>query len=164
MKKKNERKLVKTYYLPFGKVNNSLGKSLKYTWLIASEADILFFGTHWKTTTKLESLVKRSINKKGNAKIKEFSTRPHLTPQEQPQKVMIYPHVSGSNTNQKPTFCFTEHNLPTHNLGNLQFFKRCSVNAVLTWFSIFRYGRSYLHHFCGQRFSSSNKQQPEDIS
>ena len=31
MKKKNKRKLVKTYYLPFGKVNNSLGKSLKYT-------------------------------------------------------------------------------------------------------------------------------------
>ena len=52
MKKKNERKLVKTYYLPFGKVNNSFGKSLKYTWLIASEADILFFGTHWKTTNK----------------------------------------------------------------------------------------------------------------
>lgn len=159
MKKKNERKLVKTYYLPFGKVNNSLGKSLKYTWLIASEADILFFGTHWKTTTNWRVLWRVQYTR-----IKEFSTPPHLTSHEQPQKVMIYPHVSGSNTNQKPTFCFTEHNLPTHNLGNLQFFKRCSVNAVLTWFSIFRYGRSYLHHFCGQRFSSSNKQQPEDIS
>ena len=31
MKKKNERKLVKKYDLPFGKVNNSFGKSLKYT-------------------------------------------------------------------------------------------------------------------------------------
>lgn len=43
-KNENEKCII-----PLGKVKISFGKSLKYTCLIASVADILFFGTHWKT-------------------------------------------------------------------------------------------------------------------
>ena len=41
----------KEHFIPLGKVQTSFGKSLKYTCLMASVADILFFGTHYRTIT-----------------------------------------------------------------------------------------------------------------
>lgn len=50
-KRKRNKRMYQNYKwkrcaVPFGSVKTSFGKSLKYTCLIASMAEILFFGTH----------------------------------------------------------------------------------------------------------------------
>lgn len=40
--------------IPLGKVSTSFGKLLKYACLIASVADILFLGTHYRTNIAMQ--------------------------------------------------------------------------------------------------------------